>query len=69
MMDLRHAAKLMPLISAMHGPKDKVTQYPCGVVLRELKADADASLLEGWTGHEYGKIMDAEAKSRRRGKK
>ena len=69
MMDSRHAAKLMPTLSALYGPKDKVFQYPMGLVLREIKADIDDGRFQDYFSHEYGKIMESEAKARRRGKR
>lgn len=69
MMDYRHAAKLEPLLRAMYGPRETVGAYPLGAVLREIKADIDGQRLQDWTSHEFAKMAESEARSRRKGKR
>ncbi len=66
MIEARHSAKLAPILSALYGPKDSVFLYPMGLVLREIKADIDDGRFQDWFSHEYGKMMEAETKAKRR---
>lgn len=69
MIDARHAARLLPIIAALHGQKESVFKYPLGAVLREIKADIDESRLVDWTQHEYGLMLEAEMKARTRSRR
>lgn len=59
-----NAARLMPTIAAMFGPREDVTKYPVGQVLLALSLDHNTAMLDYWTGHHYGKIMEGKAKRR-----
>lgn len=56
----------MPRLSALHGPKDTVFKYKLGQVLRLIKKDIDDGRFNDHFGFEYGKIMESEAKAKRR---
>lgn len=60
---------MAPILAAMYGPRESVTLYPMGLVLREIKADIDEARLSEWTQHEYGLMMEQEAKARQRSRK
>lgn len=68
MMDYRRAAELMPRLSAMYGHKRTVGGYKYGQVLLELLEDSDSSRFSMRTQEAYGKIKEAKAKAKRRGK-
>lgn len=56
----------MPVISAMFGPRDSVTQYPLGQVMLAMALEEQTGALNYWSGYHYGKIMESRAKAARR---
>lgn len=61
---LYSAAKLAPVLSAMFGPREAVTDYRLGQVLMVLDLHGDEAGLSYWSAHFYSKAMERKARNK-----